>query len=135
MPSTSVLFEKQFGILINDVNKLVYDNKQAHGKIDTIVKQYALKGLLPKDYVISNFNIYIRKPYGQYVFDKNSDFFMNQEFTVSELDEESNSMITFLTGVFKDLWTNGITDETKDKIWTRLQILVKLCERWSDEKS
>lgn len=135
MPSTSALFEKQFGILINDVSKLVHDKKEVHEKVDTIVKQYALKALLPKDYVIRNFNQYIRVPYGDQIEKRDSDFFMNHEYTIEELADEHNHMITYLTGVFKELWQDGLDDETKNKIWTRMNILVKLCERWVKESS
>jgi HKD family nuclease len=133
MPSMSSLFEKQFGILIGDVNKLVVHDVDTHAKIDMIVKQYGLRGFLPDDYIINNFNKYIRIPYGEHIMSKNADFFMNQEFTHEDLETESKGIITHLTEVFKKLWTNGIDDATKEKIWTRMQILTKLCDRWENE--
>jgi hypothetical protein len=125
---TSKLFEKQFGKLIVDINKLVA-NTEASSKIDQLVKQYSLRHMLPTDMIISNFNTFIRIPYSDHISNKNADFFLkNDDFTVE--NSNHNNTITFLTSIFKEMWNNGLDEDTKDMIWMRLQILNKLCEKW-----
>ena len=77
--STSKLFEKQFGILINDINKLVA-NTHASGEIDQLVKQYSLRHMLPDDTIIKNFDKYIRTPYSEPIRTKNADFFQRKNY-------------------------------------------------------
>ena len=54
------------------------------------------------------------------------------DLTSEDYYKENNDSIIFLTSVFKDIW-DKIDTETEEKLWQRLQILVKLCEKWKTE--
>ena len=133
-----ILFDRQFKILLEDIKILVTNskNQQALEKINFSLKQYALKNLMPEDYIVSTFNMYITVPYGDRIMKKDESFFINLKGTdiiSDEFEKENNESITFLTSVFRDIW-NGIDDKTKEKIWKRMQILVKLCNKWQKER-
>jgi len=132
---TSKLFEKQFGILINDINKLVANtSSSASTELDQLVKQYSLRHMLPDDTIIKSYDKYFRSPYGTYIQNKNADFFLN--INVNDIIEDTskyNDTVSVLATIFKDLWSTGLDDDTKNMIWMRLQILNKICEKWNNE--
>jgi len=131
------LFDKQFKILLEDIKILVikFDNKEALSKVNYALKQYALKNLLPDDHIVKSFYTYIKIPYGDIIMKKDESFIINLNDTglISEdFEKDNNQSIIFLTSVFKDIWFH-IDESTKDKIFTRMQILVKLCDKWKNE--
>jgi hypothetical protein len=133
-----LLFDKQFKTLLMDIKILVTkaNNQEALGKVDFSLKQFALKNFLPTDYIISTFNTYIKVPYEDHIMRKDESFFMNlknADLTSDDFEQNNNESITFLTSVFRDIWL-GLDETTKGKIWTRMQILVKLCNKWQRER-
>lgn len=132
------LFDRQFKILLEDIKILVTvsQNHKALEKVDFALSQYALKNLMPTDYIVSTFNTYITVPFGNGIMKKDESFCLNlkdADLKSDEFEQNSNESITFLTSVFKDIWT-GLDEKTKEKIWKRMQILVKLCGKWQKER-
>lgn len=128
-----ILFDRQFKILLDDIKILVSDNKEALEKVNYSLNQYSLKNLLPDDYIVSLFNTYINIPYGDHILKKDETFFINENYVNNDYDKDNNNTIILLNSVFKQIWLNKIDDETKNKLWTRMQILVKLCNKWKEE--
>ena len=133
-----ILFDRQFKILLEDIKILVTNanNQEALDKVNYSLKQYSLKNLMPDDYIVSTFNTYINVLYGDKIMNKDESFFINlkeSDVISDEYEKENNESITFLISVFRDIW-NGLDNNTKDKIWKRMQILVKLCQKWKKER-
>lgn len=133
-----IIFDKQFKTLLEDIRILVSktDNHVAKQHIEDSLKQYALKNLMPEDYVVSNFYTFARIPYGDKIMKMDEGFFMNldeSELISDKYKKESNESITLLTSIFRDIW-GSLDEPTKSKIWTRLQILVKLSDKWHNEQ-
>jgi hypothetical protein len=116
-------------------NKDENDKQITLDKLDYTLSKFSLKTFLPKNYIISLFNTYITEPYGQCILKKDESFFMNlteQDLLSETYGKTNNDSISFLTKIFKDLWEK-MDKEVQDKIWQRMQILVKLCEKWKTE--
>jgi hypothetical protein len=133
-----LLFDRQFKILLEDIKILVtiVDNQEALEKVDFSLKQYSLKNLMPTDYIVSTFNTYITVPFGDKIMNKDETFFVNlqgDDLVSDEFEQQNNDSITFLNSDFRDIWS-GLDDKTKEKIWKRMQILVKLCHKWQKER-
>lgn len=132
------LFDDQFKKLLEDVKILVTNSNIQHAidQVEFALQFYTLRHLKPDDFLVSSFNTYITVPYGEKIMNKDESFFLNlnsSDIVSDEFQTESNESITFLTSVFKDIWAD-IDEKTKKNIWKRMQILVKLCEKWQKER-
>ena len=83
--------------------------------------------------IIDNFILYCY-PYKDYIFNKNSDFFMNMNYDneTKKYGNKKKEDIDWWTDIFKsyrELWRNDISEKSKDAIWQYLQVLIKLSEK------
>ena len=123
------IFDKQFKLLLLELKEHTYDHKKANDNISKSLTRYSLRKILPDTYIIKNFDIYIRKPYGDEILNNNEDYFIkNNNYTVENY--KNNGTILYMTQVFKEIWCH-ITDYDKESIKIRMQILIKLCDKWN----
>jgi hypothetical protein len=103
--------------------------------VNEVNRRYKLRHLLPVEYLIRNFAIHVYNPYKDQIMKKDETFFLDSDISECEIDDVdgySGNDIKGIVDILKKIWVNA-SDDTKDKLWMRIQILIKLCEKWDTE--
>ena len=134
MPTTTQLFDKQLGILLRDMHTIT-ENTSVHEMVTDIKQRYKLRHLLPNNYLVTNFTIHVSNPYKDKIMNQDAGFFLDSDISkcdIDDLDDYSGDDIKGIVSILKNIWLDA-SDDTKGKLWMRMKILVKLCEKWESE--
>jgi hypothetical protein len=140
------LFDKQFKILLEDLKQmtLLYTkNTEYYNILNDYTKKYILKKIFySNDYLIKLFYTYITQIYSSHIKEQNEAFLLEFDYN-QHLDKEVLSTINEnnytdtiikIVDLIKNIWQSEITEEHKNVIWTRLNVCVKLTEKWNTGK-
>jgi hypothetical protein len=134
MPSTSELFEKQLGVFLNDIHSISTGSKNACTAIVDLKAKYRLRHLFPTDMLISSFVTHIAGPYRTHIMEKDAEFFLISDTDgIEGVDTYSGDDIQRIIDALKNIWSE-ISIDTKNSLWMRVQILLKLCDKWEKER-
>jgi hypothetical protein len=141
-------------------NLAINTDKESYDMLKSCSDSLVLKNFLPKDFFITQFHTFITIPFGEQLKKNNDEFFLSYSYSeydkkfsvsntsnlnnVNETKSESNfeqnsnstSTSTSKNGLqnfvenIKNIWKNHMTDTQKDIIRTRLNVCVKISEKW-----
>lgn len=121
---TSV-FNDQITLFINDLI-LVYPRDDDLYKFKTSIRMLSL---VDESKIIKVFKEAVYNKYKSEILEKNSEFFMNQQYTELYKNNSDDSFTEQLVCKIKDYW-KSMSNENRDIVWKYFTTLVLICEKF-----
>ena len=127
-------FDKQLGVLLQDICILT-EGTDVYKTTSEVKRMYNMRHLLAsKDFLINNFYTHVYDTYKVDIMSKNSEFFLNSDLNGMDIDgvqDYSAGEIKNIIVILRQIWKD-VSDETKEKLWLRMQLLIRLCGIWEE---
>lgn len=127
-------FDRQMGVLLQDICTLT-ENTDVYKTTSDVKRMYNMRHLLAgNDFLIKKFSTHVYETYKDDIMSKNSDFFLQSDLNDADIDDiqdYSVGDIKNIITILRNIWSD-ITDETREKLWLRMQLLTRLCGLWSE---
>jgi hypothetical protein len=121
---TSV-FNDQITLFINDLI-LVYPRDDDLYKFKTSIRMLSL---VDESKIIKVFKEAVYNKYKSEILEKNSEFFMNQQYTELYKNNSDDSFTEQLVCKIKGYW-KSMSNENRDIVWKYFTTLVLICEKF-----
>ena len=121
---TSV-FNDQITLFINDLI-LVYPRDDDLYKLKTSIRMLSL---VDESKIIKVFKEAVYNKYKSEILEKNSEFFMNQQYTELYKNNSDDSFTEQLVCKIKGYW-KSMSNENRDIVWKYFTTLVLICEKF-----
>lgn len=119
------VFNDQITLFVNDLI-LVYPKDDDLYKFKTSIRMLSLVDVTK---IIKVFTQHVYNKYKSEILEKNSDFFMNHQYTELYKNNSDDSFTEQLISKIKGYW-KSMSGENKEIVWKYFTTLVKICERF-----